>query len=326
MGKVGTALRWFLAAAMFVASIPSAYAHGIAGNRFFVGTLTFDDPGVADEAIVPDFSTLNQPAERGNAVDNRIDWSFARLLTPTLEVEIDSGWMQRNWPTMRVSGFETTDVGIKGEIFRNNQHEALISAGLLWGIGHSGAQGIGADEPSTIQPGIFFGKGFGDLPGWLAWLRPFAVTGAIVDEFPLRATTTALAPSLTTGRLESIFVPSAETLHLGFSIQYSTYYLTSRFTGGAPKDEPLKQLLPLVEFSFDSPRGQRTAGTMNPGLAYVAVTWQLAAEVIMPLNQAGGHGTGFRAQLLFFLDDLLPSVFGKPLLSDKPEVNQIAWH
>ena len=43
-------------------------------------------------------------------------------------------------------------------------------------------------------------------------------------------------------------------------------------------------------------------------------------------NQGGGHGTGFRAQLLFFLDDLLPSVFGKPLLSDKPEVNQIAWH
>jgi len=27
-------------------------------------------------------------------------------------------------------------------------------------------------------------------------------------------------------------------------------------------------------------------------------------------NQGGGHGTGFRAQLLFFLDDLLPSVFG----------------
>jgi len=32
-----------------------AYAHGIAGNRFFVGTLTFDDPAVADEAILPAF-------------------------------------------------------------------------------------------------------------------------------------------------------------------------------------------------------------------------------------------------------------------------------
>ena len=65
---------------------------------------------------------------------------------------------------------------------------------------------------------------------------------------------------------------------------------------------------------------------MNPGFAYVAVTWQIAAEAIVPLNQAAGTGLGFRTQLLLFLDDLMPSVFGKPLLSDKPEVNQIAWH
>jgi len=31
-----------------VASCHAAAAHGIAGNRFFVGTLTFDDPAVAD--------------------------------------------------------------------------------------------------------------------------------------------------------------------------------------------------------------------------------------------------------------------------------------
>jgi hypothetical protein len=84
--------------------------------------------------------------------------------------------------------------------------------------------------------------------------------------------------------------------------------------------------VPLVEFNFDSPRGQYTAATMNPGFAYGSVTWQIAVEAIVPLNQAGGIGLGFRAQLLLFLDDLLPSVFGKPLLSDKPEEGQIAWH
>jgi hypothetical protein len=57
---------------------------------------------------------------------------------------------------------------------------------------------------------------------------------------------------------------------------------------------------------------------MNPGFAYVAVAWQVAAEVIVPLNRAGGNGTGFRARLLFFLDDLMPSVFGQPLLSSYP--------
>jgi hypothetical protein len=66
-----------LAFALF-ASTHSAHAHGIAGNRFFVGMLTFDDPSVADEAIVPNFSTLNHPVEGGNATDNRFDWSFTR--------------------------------------------------------------------------------------------------------------------------------------------------------------------------------------------------------------------------------------------------------
>jgi hypothetical protein len=84
--------------------------------------------------------------------------------------------------------------------------------------------------------------------------------------------------------------------------------------------------VPLVEFSFDSPLGQTTAATVNPGFAYVAVTWQIAAELIVPLNREGGGGTGFRAQLLLFLDDLLPSLFGKPLLSDKPDRSLIAWH
>jgi len=28
---------------------------------------------------------------------------------------------------------------------------------------------------------------------------------------------------------------------------------------------------------------------------------------------------------LLFLDDLMPSLFGKPLLSDRPERSQIAW-
>jgi hypothetical protein len=67
-----------------------------------------------------------------------------------------------------------------------------------------------------------------------------------------------------------------ETLHWGFSIQYSPLYLTNRFDGGPPKEEPLNQWVPLVELKFDSPRGQTTAATANPGFAHVAVTWQVS--------------------------------------------------
>jgi hypothetical protein len=92
----------------------------------------------------------------------------------------------------------------------------------------------------------------------------------------------------------------AETIHWGLSLQYSTYYLTNRFTGGPPKEEPLNQFLPLVEFSFDSPLGQSTIATMNPGFAYVAVKWQIAAEAVVPLNREAGNGMGFPRAAPFF--------------------------
>src|SRR5437588_12818115 len=94
--------------------IHSAHAHGIAGNRFFPGTLTFDDPAVADEAIVPNFSISKHPDSGGNVVDNRVGWSFFRLLTPKLGVGIDSGWSHRNWGNGPRSGFDVTNLTIKG--------------------------------------------------------------------------------------------------------------------------------------------------------------------------------------------------------------------
>jgi hypothetical protein len=167
-----------------------------------------------------------------------------------------------------------------------------------------------------ITPGIFFGKGLGDLPDSLAWLRPFGLTGAATLEHPTTGTSINSGIDPQTGLLSPMLTRKVDTLHWGFAIEFSTLYLTNRFTPGKlPKEEPLNQLVPLVEFSFDSPRGQKTVATMNPGLSYVAVTWQIAVEAIVPLNSEAGRSVGARAQLLLFLDDLIASLFGKPLLS-----------
>jgi hypothetical protein len=105
-------------------------------------------------------------------------------------------------------------------------------------------------------------------------------------------------------------------VHTGFALEYSTLYLTPQYNGELPSEEPVRQFVPLVEFQFDSPLndgyGTATAATMNPGLAYVGETFQVSAEAIVPLNRAGGS-SGFRAGVLFFLDDLIPALFGKPL-------------
>src|SRR5215469_8738637 len=112
-----------------LAGAQPALAHGIAGNRYFDGTLTFDDPAVADEAILPLYQNLAYPAQGSNVDENRINWAFARLLTPTLAFVADGGWLHQNWPVGHTSGLDKTDIGLKYEAYRNNQHETLISVG-----------------------------------------------------------------------------------------------------------------------------------------------------------------------------------------------------
>jgi hypothetical protein len=106
-------LRNALVASVLTFSTCSAHAHGIAGNRYFDGTMTFDDPAVADEAIVPLYTDQQYPTQGSTVSENRINAAFARLLTPTLAFTVDSGWIHQNWPVGHTSGFDKTDVGLK---------------------------------------------------------------------------------------------------------------------------------------------------------------------------------------------------------------------
>ena len=70
----------------------------------------------------------------------------------------------------------------------------------------------------------------------------------------------------------------------------------------------------IIECASTQSAREKTAATINPGLAYVGDSRQLAAEAIIPLNSEGGRTLGARAHLFLFLDDLFPAIFGKPLL------------
>jgi hypothetical protein len=105
--------------------------------------------------------------------------------------------------------------------------------------------------------------------------------------------------------------PDSQAPACPLSGRNSTYRPVKKSGTGS---EPLHQFIPLVEFAFDSPRGEKTAATVNPGLAYVGSAWQVAAEAIIPLNSEGGRAIGVRAHVFLFLDDLMPALFGKPLL------------
>jgi hypothetical protein len=299
-------------------TVGHAQAHGIAGNRYFPGTLTFDDPAVADEWITQ-ASRSTHPAFDGREVtDYSVNEAFARLLTPTLSIGLDTGWAERHragFPTQ--SGIEATGLTLKALVHEDDPHETLISTSFTWTIGGSGNRAVDADGPHTLTPALFAGKGFGDLPDGLSWLRPFGIAAGVAPEFATSRSSTTRGIDPATGQMSTISVTNATAvIHWGFALEFSTLYLTDRFDGRPPREEPLNQLVPLVEFAFDTPLGGdgKTAAMLAPGLSYVAETYQVAAEALLPLNDHAGHGAGFRAQLLFFLDDLVPSLFGQPLL------------
>jgi hypothetical protein len=300
-----------LAGSWVAVSATAAVAHGIAGNRFFPGTASFDDPAVLDEfsAIA---SRLRHPTPAGqDALDHAIAGSLSRLLVPGVAVGIDTTWIDRSIePSSGASGFEATQLTIKGQLYENELHEVLVAASLSLGTGRLGSRAVGAGNATTLAPGLFLGKGFGDLPEALSWLRPLGVTLAVQPEFA--GDRSAAAASGPMAR------PASKVLHWGFALEFSTLYLTDRFTPGVlPREEPLHQFVPLIEFAFDTPLGGdargKTRGTMNPGVAYVGEAWQLIAEAIVPLDRAAGRAAGARVGLLLFLDDVLPAVFGRPV-------------
>jgi hypothetical protein len=81
-----------------------------AGNRYFPGTLTFDDPAVADELIFR-YTSLQHPAEDGVLVtDQTAPITFVRLLTSDVAFGIDTAGILRNrskFPRRRASRIST---------------------------------------------------------------------------------------------------------------------------------------------------------------------------------------------------------------------------
>jgi hypothetical protein len=173
--------------------------------------------------------------------------------------------------------------------------------GLVVEWGGTGAIDSGLATPwSVLTPTFYFGKGFGDLPESLGWLRAFAVTGQIGYQFPTRSFDV----------VQNAFIP--QVLAYGGSIQYSMPYLKSEIHDYQLPDF-INHLFPIVEAQFETPVANNfgnspiTIGTINPGVIWVGTYFQVGAEAVFPVNRASGTGVGFLGQLHFYLDDMFPT-------------------
>ena len=292
------------------------YAHGFAGARFFPATLSTDDPFVSDELSLPTVTTIKTP-ENGGTRETDISVDISKRITPEFAIEIGDTFTALNpHEGPAANGFGNLELSGKYQLLNNGVHEAIISIGLGVEVGGTGGRSVGADSFSTWTPGIFFGKGFGDLPTELRFLKPFALTGQIGIAIPTRASTRSITANAQTGEREIEIERHPDVLEWGFALEYSVIYLQSQVKNIGLR-APFDRLIPLVEFAFESPlnrgaRGQPT-GTINPGIIWAGKYFQLGVEAVVPINERTGNNVGVIAQLHFFIDDLFPHSLGRPL-------------
>ncbi len=194
-----TCAAWF--AALFVTP-GDVNAHGFAGSRFFPATLSTDDPFVNDELSLPTVSSIVTPDEGGTR-DTEISVDIAKRITPNFGVEIGESVINLKPPGEHSqSGFGNLELGVKYEFFENDEHETILSISGGVEVGGTGNKRVDADSFSTWTPALFFGKGFGDLPDTVSFLKPLAVTGQAGLAIPTSASTRTVTVNEATGERE----------------------------------------------------------------------------------------------------------------------------
>jgi len=299
-------------------------AHEIVGNRFFPATLGIEDPGVNDELALPtisNFKTGDDPSFR------QLDFSgeFSKRITDAFAIALGSTYSRLSPPGgptgTGANGFQNLETTFKYRLLKDPAHEFVMSVGLSVEWGGTGASSVGAEPFNVYTPTVFFGKGLGDLPDTLSWIRPVAITGQVGYAIPGRNSTTTFGIDPDSG------APTADTefhprvLNWGGTIQYSMPYLKSPVIDlGLP--DFVNHLIPLVEANLQTPvantftSGTTTTGTINPGVIWVGKSFQFGVEALIPINRQSGTNVGFIAQLHFYLDDIDPRGIGKPIFGN----------
>jgi hypothetical protein len=298
-----------------------ASAHGLAGKRFFPTTLTIDDPFVSDELSLPTFLLFKTPSD-GEAPSSKtanISGEFSKRIFPNLGLTLAGEWNNLDpAPNDRTeSGFGNFEMTLKYQFFTSTAHETILSAAFGWEAGGTGRKKAGAESFDVFRPALLFGKGMGDLPDALRWLKPFAVTGIVEGVLPSRSGNKSFTLN-DDGDLEVEIEKNPNVFHWGFAVMYSLPYLQS-FVKDVGLPAVIRQLIPLVEIDINNPLDRgfagKTTGTVNPGIIWAGKYFQLGLEAVVPINERTGKVIGVRGQIHFFIDDIFPNTLGKPLFT-----------
>lgn len=279
-----------LAIALSTCNPLPAVAHALAGQRLFPSTLTFDDPGIGAELPM----VFNHTRADG-ASQNGLGISITQPVTRDFSLTAETDYLSTSAPGAPAArGWGNFDVGAAWQAYRNAATESIGSFSIHRSFAHTGSRAV-RDGFGTWSPEFDFGQGLGNARA--AWLRPFAITGALALELP-----------------DTRFQP--RQLDWGASIQYSIPYLQD-FVKYAGIRAPFNNLFPIIEFPMqtclDRGCGGQTTGYVAPGVIWIGRYVQWGVELQVPVNHRTGSSVGVMFGLDLYLDDLAPHGIGAPL-------------
>lgn len=279
---------------VFFLDVSSASAHGTVGQRTFIEPFVTEDANPKNEFVIAKPGFFN--TREGNELS--VGFSFEKKLSENSSLALEGQWTaQRVGGASNPEGFQNPGLLLKDSLWESPMHEFILSPALEVAP-PLGDRGVGAERDTAVTPLLLFAKGWGDLPQSLSYLRPLAFMGDA--GFEIRTNT----------RTKTVF-------KYDILLMYSLPYLHT-FVQDFGTPWPLRQLIPLVEFNFETRVNgpKRTTETRaTPGLVYLGKFVQLGVAGQFPLNHTTARELD--PSILFvvdlFYDDLFPALTWTPL-------------
>jgi hypothetical protein len=320
-GRIRIAGAALFALAWHIAVPASAAAPYVTGNRTFPVTATTGDPFVADE-FSASAASMRFPASDSEPSERETEFEFEleKRIAGNFGIEIEGGYEIVD-PSGKKSayGFKNLESGLKYQFYTSDAHELVLSVGVVHEFGGTGAERIGAESTGSTTPTLYFGKGLGDLPEGMKYLRPLAVTGTVGYQFADTKSHSVTETDPDTGETSVSEEHTPDFWKFGFALEYSLRYLQGNVQYvGLPIW--LTRMTPLVEVAYTTPAsgsfGAPSTGVVAPGVIYTDIGLDIALEAQLPVTRESGEGVGFIAKVAVALDKLGPNFFGRPLLGD----------
>jgi hypothetical protein len=279
-------------AAAFVLGICAsrADAHGVVGQRRFIEPFVTEDVNPKNEFVIARPEWLDSSEGHGLSEG----FSLEKKLADRLSLTLDSAWLHispKASDEPSESGFDNLGITLKYAFFMNPDRESIASFAVE-STAPTGSEDIGAEKYWAFKPFFLYGRGLGDLPDSLRYLRPFALQGDF-------------GPEVSTGP------GTATTFAHNVCLEYSIPYLQAVVRDFGIR-WPLNDMIAVTEFNFEHGVHGEESGinliSMTPGIVYMDgyVEIGVAARVPLSGDARDEFDWGLIGIVDLFIDDILP--------------------